>query len=558
VLNFLKSFSIGLLLFIFSCKQTDQNRSTQRSNDYDLELSGNMKNVLDTLDLIAYFPDTARQEFLQNEFLAFYRDRGYKLAWNQDHKPGSAGEKLLHLLEGAWKEGLQAEDYDVYSIRENFEMVAQQEDPDILELNLVLLDLQLTSAYMLYGLHLNQGKISPNLIDSSWFLEPQNPKMAAQLEENIGQPDLGIKAFYPKHREYRQLTDKLVKLHELKNSGSWNQITLNEKIEMGDSSRNIAAIKERLQILGDLDQSSTIDAIYDQQLQDALELFQFRHDLSEDGQLGPNTLEALNVAPEEKIERLKVNLERLRWQQPYEDRYLIVNIPDFRLNLYEAGGRVMTMKTIVGKSDNATPVFSELMEYIVFSPRWTVPHSIATEEMLPRIKEDTSYLSSNNYLLYDGWGKDAPLVNPSEVDWENIEKENFPFKIVQESGKYNALGTMKFMMPNSLSIYLHDTPGDHLFANSVRGFSHGCIRLEEPVALAEYLLKGKPAWDERKIRASMNLEEPLEVTLPQPIPVHLVYRTVFVDEQDRLNFRDDIYNFDQIQLKFLEAQENVL
>ncbi len=178
--------------------------------------------------------------------------------------------------------------------------------------------------------------------------------------------------------------------------------------------------------------------------------------------------------------------------------------------------------------------------------------------MLPRIKEDTSYLSSNNYLLYDGWGKDAPLVNPSEVDWENIEKENFPFKIVQESGKYNALGTMKFMMPNSLSIYLHDTPGDHLFANSVRGFSHGCIRLEEPVALAEYLLKGKPAWDERKIRASMNLEEPLEVTLPQPIPVHLVYRTVFVDEQDRLNFRDDIYNFDQIQLKFLEAQENVL
>ncbi len=219
---------------------------------------------------------------------------------------------------------------------------------------------------------------------------------------------------------------------------------------------------------------------------------------------------------------------------------------------------VISMKTVVGKEYDATPMFSDMLEYIVFNPHWTVPYSIASEEMLPKIKADPGYLPRNNYKLLDGWGRNANEVDPYQVNWSNISKDNFSYVIEQQSGSFNALGAVKFMFPNDNSIYMHDTPAEYLFEKDDRDYSHGCIRLENPFELAEYLLRNKSGWDQQKQQEVMSKEEPVNVYLPEPIPVHIVYLTSWVDKYGNLNFRNDIYGHDTAQKRAIEIKEEAL
>jgi murein L,D-transpeptidase YcbB/YkuD len=267
-----------------------------------------------------------------------------------------------------------------------------------------------------------------------------------------------------------------------------------------------------------------------------------------------NTLAMLNVPVKERVKQIKLNLERFRWhpERP-EGRHVVVNVPELKVYVYEGEDSTLSMRVIVGEAyESVTPIFNDSIEYISFSPTWTVPVSIATEEMLPKLKKDPGYLPSRNFKLYESWEEDAAEVDPYEVNWEKVKADDFPYKIVQQPGANNSLGRVKFMFPNKMSIYLHDTPADYLFDRNERDLSHGCIRVEKPVELAAYLLQ-EEEMGMAEVEQNMNLPEPLNTVLPEKVPVFIEYRTAWMGSNGRVHFREDIYGHDQKQINKLEV-----
>ncbi|MGB5985516.1 MAG: L,D-transpeptidase family protein, partial [Desulfobacterales bacterium] len=222
-----------------------------------------------------------------------------------------------------------------------------------------------------------------------------------------------------------------------------------------------------------------------------------------------------------------------------------VNIADFKLQLWEAGEKILEMKVVVGRDYRRTPVFSETLTYLVFNPYWNVPFRIAVKDKLPLIQEDPTYLTRNHFRVFANWQQDAPQVDPASVDWSRLSKANFRMRLRQEPGPHNALGQIKFMFPNPFAVYLHDTSEPDLFSRDVRTFSSGCIRIADPLGLAEYLLKGQSPWTRERIEAAIESRRQRVVHLARPLPIHLLYWTAWADPDGTLQFRNDIYHRDQ-------------
>jgi murein L,D-transpeptidase YcbB/YkuD len=297
------------------------------------------------------------------------------------------------------------------------------------------------------------------------------------------------------------------------------------KLEAGDTAAVVGDIRHRLQLLGDLAEDSTSHG-YDGTLVVAVQRFQERHGLEADGVIGPAVLAALNVPMAQRLRTMLINMERLRWvpeRQPPD--MLVVNIPEFRLHVYEQGREVLSMDVVVGTSATRTVIFSDTLAQIVFSPSWTVPASITRDEILPRLQSDPGYLGRNDMEVVGGTAA-APEIH-------------------QRPGPANALGRVKLLFPNSYSIYMHDAPSQGAFALENRAFSHGCIRLSRPRELAEYLLRNDPAWTAERIRQAMYGGREMTVQLKEKRPVRIGYFTAWVDGEGRLNFRDDVYGRDE-------------
>jgi murein L,D-transpeptidase YcbB/YkuD len=306
-------------------------------------------------------------------------------------------------------------------------------------------------------------------------------------------------------------------------------------------------LRKRLAASGDLSPGLARGEDFDDALDRAVRRFQEHSGLEVDGIVGRNTLAALNRTALERLHQIEVNMERWRWlPRDLGDRFIRVNIASFEVDLFEAGEHLMNMRAVVGKDYRRTPVFSDTMTYLVVNPHWNMPHTIAVEDKLPLIKKDPGYLADNNMELLRGWGAEAVAEDPLSVDWSTVTAENFRWRLRQAPGPDNALGRIKFMFPNKFNVYLHDTPSRALFGSNVRALSSGCIRLEKPVELAEYLLRADPKWTRPALLAA--IEEGVEQTvrLPEPIPVHLLYCTTWVDENGTVHFRDDIYGRDRI------------
>ncbi|MFW5686998.1 MAG: L,D-transpeptidase family protein, partial [Halanaerobium sp.] len=289
------------------------------------------------------------------------------------------------------------------------------------------------------------------------------------------------------------------------------------------------------------------DDYFNDTVKQAVVRFQLDHGLNADGVVGDKTLAALNISRDQRIKQLIINMERWRWlPEDLGSRYIYVNIADYNLKLFEDNQLKMEMKTIVGQEQRSTPVFSDSIKYLVLNPYWYVPESIAVKDKLPEIKEDVDYLSENDYTLfkYNGDNK-LEKIDPEDVDWDEVDEDNFNYLLRQNPGDNNALGRVKFMFPNKFSIYLLDTPGRNLFSETARSFSSGCIRIEKPVDLAEYLLSDQEKWDRESIEEEMKKDKEKTVYLKNPIKIYLQYNTAWVDSIGNLNFREDIYDRDQ-------------
>jgi murein L,D-transpeptidase YcbB/YkuD len=310
-------------------------------------------------------------------------------------------------------------------------------------------------------------------------------------------------------------------------------------LKPGEQSPAVPSVRQRLAIEGDLEASLAKDQspMFDAPLADAVKRFEERHRLKADGVLDAETVAAMNIPVETRIRAIELNLERLRWlpdQMPA--RYLVVNVPDYRLEAIENGRVVMSMRVIVGAADNKTPIFADEMTHVIFSPYWNVPPGIARNETIPRVINDPGFLARNNMEVV---GPSGQVVDPDSVDWSNPAG----LRIRQRPGSGNALGGVKFVFPNNFDVYLHDTNAAALFNRLERALSHGCVRVEEPEALAQYVLRDVPEWTPETIRQAMDSGREKHVKLKAPIPVYILYKTAWVHEGG-VRFLKDLYGYD--------------
>jgi L,D-transpeptidase YcbB len=485
----------------------------------------------------------------------FYMKRGYVPAWSKDGMPLSDIESMLKIIRNAHLQGLQPQDYHLGAIETalaDLRPTSQQNDALTAD-RIVDLDLLLTDAFLLYGSHMLEGRINPNrLHPSTWVANQRSADMTEALEEalNTHRIERTLAGFEPQYVGYERLKQALAQYRAVAAKGGWPTIPGGNQVRLkkGDRNRLVALLSLRLMLSGDLDVINGGDGgRFDHTLEEAVIAFQRRHGLKADGVVRQETLKALNVPVEKRIRQIELNLERWRWfPQDLGTRYILVNIPDYTLEVVNENRIVMDMRIIVGKRtirnkvDPHTPVFSGRMTHLEINPYWNVPYSIATREILPELKKDPLYLSKKNMFLFSGKGK----IDPTTVDWTKIHEKNFKYQIRQDPGAFNALSRIKFLFPNRFDVYLHDTPTRNLFKSSERDFSHGCMRIEKPVDLAVYLLNDPAEWSENKVLSTIRKGRNRPVYLPEPIDIHVQYWTAWVDGGGQVQFRDDVYRYD--------------
>jgi murein L,D-transpeptidase YcbB/YkuD len=490
---------------------------------------------------------------------AFYIRRLYRPAWIDKRGPTRLVDDLVSALCQADLEGLRPEDYHLAAI-ETLLAVVRADVPSggvIVSDRWAELDLLLTDAFLVYGSHLLAGRVNPETLQPEWVANRRDANFAAVLEAALASGDVAgtLATFEPPQRGFRQLREALVYHRAVATRGGWPTIPNGPTLERGNHGSPVAALRERLRLGGDLGAVEWEDAeLFDEALEHAVNRFQRRHGLKADGRVGAATRAELNVSAERRVEQLELNLERWRWlPQDLGRRHIIVNIAAFELEVVEDEAVVLTMRVVVGLPYHHTPVFSDTMRYLVLNPYWQVPRDIAVQDLLPRVKRDPSYLAQQKLRLFRGWDPEAREVDPATVNWSAITPDEFPFRLRQDPGPINALGHIKFMFPNKFNVYLHDTPARPLFEETRRDFSHGCIRIQQPIELAVYLLRQDPRWDRGELLRALDEAVDRTVPLPEPIPIHMLYWTAWADEDHTIQFRRDIYDQDAPLLEALRA-----
>jgi murein L,D-transpeptidase YcbB/YkuD len=468
---------------------------------------------------------------------------------------------LLTALRGAARHGLDPEVYGADELAERIDRAYRGGAPkpalrDELEVAL--------SAHLLWFLSdLSRGRVDPSTLPIAWHLPRPDPDLSAWLElAQRGDLDEALRRAAPPHPEYRSLLVALDRYRDVADDGGW---PTGLEAPAGEQTRSALRGRLRAEGYGGRD------------LEQAVRAFQRDHGIDEDGIVGEQTLVELNVPVESRVRQIELNLERWRWV-PRELALprVEVNVPSFELDVLDADGRdALSMRVVVGdeartardpgdadaggedeEQDRSTPIFSDEIETIVLNPYWNVPASIASEEIVPALIEDPEALSARNLEVVRGFGDDAEPVDPADVDWndwEDLAQAPDALRLRQLPGPGNALGHIKFMLPNRMNIYLHDTPEESLFAETDRNFSHGCIRVEEPLALAVLLLRDDPSWDEKRIREAIDSGERVEIALPAPVAIQTSYWTALADDSERVAFHQDLYGIDAALLRALDG-----
>lgn len=356
----------------------------------------------------------------------------------------------------------------------------------------------------------------------------------------------------PKEYRYKALKKALIEYLELQKKGGWGYVPLKGILRAGKHNEHIPALRERLRVTGEYKSCYQEETtLYDECLKEAVIRFQARHGLVDKGTIGPNTMRAMNVPIEKRIEQIRLNLDRIKWlKERHAYRHIIINIPAFTLFFEEDNALRQKMKVITGTKRNPTPVFSDTVELIVLNPHWNVPKSIIQKEMIPKLLKDPDAMRKEGIEIRNGWSKDAQLVSPNSVDWTQYRySKSVPFRFAQVPGYKNALGKVKFLFPNKFSVYMHDTPGKHLFNKNVRAFSHGCIRLSEPRELLRTFSTFNNNVDFEKSQEKLKGSKKGYLKLDEQVPVDVVYLSSYVDYDGVLQFRNDIYGYDRMQLQ---------
>jgi len=418
--------------------------------------------------------------------------------------------------------------------------------------------------YILYG-SINWGALQARLsnlrvsaITAGWITyKPRNSPLSVMENAVLtGSLKHAFAKAEPKKYHYRALRKALDRYITIRENGGWLPIdNFKGVLKVGDRHHAVLFIRERLRITGDYLPCIESDEsdLYDHCLKQAVIRFQKRNGLVAEGVIGKNTMQALNQTVDERIALIKINLDRIKWLHGRPDkRHIIINIPAYRL-YYEVNGKLeMTMKVIVGKRKNPTPIFSNRVKSVVLNPYWNVPKSIIQKEMIPKLLRNPNAMAKQQIDIYTGWGRDAKKVSGASVNWAQYRySKTVPFRFAQRPGDKNALGRIKFLFPNQFHVYMHDTPTKYLFKRHRRSFSHGCIRLEKPKLMMETIASFNPNIELEKAEKILKSKENTYFSLKNTIPIDVVYLTAWVDYEGKLQFREDIYGYDKLMLASL-------
>jgi len=494
-------------------------------------------------------------EIASGELLArVYERRNFEPAWSGLEKMNA----LAELIEATALDGLSPADYHLGEIRRVQSMIANGRVLDAAAR--AALDIGLTDSLIRLGYHQRFGKVNPYDLDPDWNFarEFRNRDPALVIQEAIDADSLAgyVENLFPREELYRQLQAYLAKYRDLAASGGWPVVPDGPTLRPGDRDERLPVLERRLAATGDLAPGVLVDtSVYGGALESGVRAFQERHGLDVDGIVGPGTLRAMNVTVEERIEQIRVNLERARWVlDNLGDDFVIVNIAGFRVYLYRDNEEIWSTRAVVGRTYRKTPVFRSTMRYLVFNPDWTVPYSIATKDILPKVQQDPGYLAAGDFIVKD---RNGDVVETADIDWSALGGRNFPYTLVQQPGTNNALGEVKFMFPNEHAVYLHDTPGKGLFDRAARTFSSGCVRVEHPFRFAELLLEAN-SMDAASIEELRQSRQMKSVFLKEPIDVLLLYWTAEVGSDGRIHFYEDVYLRDRAVLEALNSPYQVV
>ena len=449
-------------------------------------------------------------------------------------------------------------------------------------------ELQLTALYYDFLNHLIYGEIqwksfSAKLTNlrrhrvSARWLRSKPPYSVSKLlnEEDI---EASIQKITPKNFGYKNLIIALKKLNVLKEKGGWKAFTLTKKLELSSTGAIVLQLRERLKdsndypndckenniIVKDTNLSTEgnqskedlpldPNSIFGSCLEKAVKHFQTRHGLQIDGIVGPGTTKALNLTVESKIKTVLLNIDRIKWLPRDEnERYVLVNIPEFMLHYIEKGVVKQQLRVIVGDRKHHTPIFNNEISYIVLNPYWKLPGGIVRREIIPGMIRNPNYLKRHGIDIHTTWNERSPKINPYNIYWEQYQwGERFPYKLMQPPGPKNALGKIKFKFPNRFDVYLHDTPTRYLFKRYSRAFSHGCVRLNKPYKFLDTVASFNANINLPRAKKILKGKRKTHLNMKTKLPIYLVYLTAGMDDNGTLEFRPDIYKYDKLQKRSL-------
>ena len=479
-----------------------------------------------------------------------YSRREFTPAWTDDDQIG----EFVDLIGKAYEEGLDPGDYLHAELSGLVDAHRQNPDDADLQGNL---DILLTESLSRYGNHLVFGKVDPAQLDENWNWsqrpDGRDPVTLVQQAIDADSITTFLENFLNRGPIYRRLRAVLAEYRDLKDAGGWPLVDAGPTLRAGMENERVLLIRKRLAVTADLPQSEdNRSQVFDAALEQGVRNFQDRHNLDADGVIGAQTLAAMNITVDERIDQIRVNFERFRWvARDMEDELVITNIAAFQTVLVRDREIVWSGRSQVGRFYRQTPVFTAKIKYLQFNPTWTVPPGILANDILPAVQKDVGYLASKEMDLID---RDGNKVDPASVDWSKYRAGRLPpYQFVQRPGPTNALGRVKFIFPNSHFVFLHDTPSKALFERTERTFSSGCIRVEDPFVLAKLMLNNPAKWNSESIQVLLDSEKPQTVFLDEPLTVMLLYGTVGVTDMEYVRFYNDIYQRDARVLNSLNA-----
>lgn len=462
---------------------------------------------------------------------AFYRLYGFGTVWNTPQ----ARQRLIRLLLDSEKEGLKPTDYRIKKIQK-----LEAASKIFTDAEMVAYDLLLTASAQKYLWHLSNGKLDPKKIYRDWDLR-KNPVDINKLLSSGIQGDSIASVFEsvkPTHIIYKSLRDALIKIEQYPKD-TVKPMAFVQKITRGDTSSLMPSIKRKLIIWKELQPHDTLTTIYDRRTVKAIKNFQRWNGLSPDGVIGKGTVDALNLSVEKRRHTIIANLERWRWfPRDMGDHYIIINIPGYYLRVIKDNDTIERKRIVVGKSTRKTPILSSTFNNIVFNPTWTVPPTIIREDLVPDATNNRSYFANRNITIYNSKGQ---VVDPQKWNPKNPRA----YRYVQAPGYYNSLGVVKFNFPNRYTVYLHDTNHREYFGKQYRSLSSGCVRVEDPLPLAQYMLNDSIRWPRARIDTLVATKKTTTISLKQKIRLHQLYWTAWMERNGDLEFRPDIYNLDE-------------